>query len=206
MTIIRTIGCDTLLVEISINLIVAVCIICILLASLFYLRKKHKQSAAYQINMILAPEDEMQNFIIPDGIGGLLEVEHLILMEQGLLIIETFPISGNLFGAEKIDQWTQVIDKRSFKFINPLQHIHDTRQALKVLTPKIPIFCRVIFSADSHFPKGKPEEVSTLSSLAEDMQNMRALPKIIDSMRQEAWHQIIRIGRKDGQAILEAES
>ena len=120
--------------------------------------KKRQLSSAVQMERILhsLKRDEVKEIIIPDGIGGLLGIEHLILLEQGLLILETYPISGNLFGAEQIDNWTQIINGRSFKFTNPLHRIHTARQALKLLAPNVPIFCRVVFNADSHFPKGKP--------------------------------------------------
>lgn len=154
------------------------------------------------MDMILGTyiQGEIKDFIIPDGIGGLLEIEHLILMKQGFLLIKTYPMSGNLFGAEKIDQWTQIIEGRSFKFPNPLRHIHISCQALKVLAPEIPIFCRVIFSADSHFPKGKPVEVSILNSLAEDMQGVADSP-LIPEKTIKAWNKLMRIARKNDQSL-----
>lgn len=152
--------------------------------------------------MILKPyiQDEVKHIIIPDGIGGLLEIEHLILLEQGLLLIETYPMSGNLYGAETIDKWTQLIDGRSYKFANPLRHIRTSRQAIMVLAPNTPIFCRVVFNADSLFPKGKPEEVSVLSSLAEDLINIQS-STVKMAPSSPAWQLIMRVARKDGQAL-----
>lgn len=163
---------------------------------------KRKKSAPYQMASILKPyiQDEVKDIIIPDGIGGLLEIEHLILLEQGLLLIETYPMSGNLFGAETIDQWTQLVGGRSYKFANPLRHIRTSRQALMVLAPNIPIFCRVVFNADSVFPKGKPDEVSVLSTLADDMLNIQSSTVKMDPALQ-VWQRIMRIARKDGQAV-----
>jgi len=152
--------------------------------------------------LILKPyiQNEEKDIIIPDGIGGLLEIENLILTDRGLLLIETYPMSGNLFGSETIEQWTQIIDGRSYKFANPLRHIRTSRQALMVLAPNIPIFCRIVFNADSIFPKGKPEEVSVLSSLAEDLLCIDSSPLLTEQSKQ-AWEVIMRIARKDGQAV-----
>ena len=161
-----------------------------------------KESISRQMTAILKPytQDEIKNIIIPDGIGGLLEIEHLILMERGLLLIETYPMSGNMFGAETIDQWTQLIDGRSYKFANPLRRIRTSRQALMVLAPNVPIFCRVVFNADSVFPKGKPDEVSVLSSLSDDLLNIQS--SVIKMDKSSAvWQRILRIARKDGQAV-----
>tara|TARA_R110001592_G_scaffold76085_2_gene229907 strand:- start:4863 stop:5447 length:585 start_codon:yes stop_codon:yes gene_type:complete len=183
----------------SILLIVATFIIIILILLLINNRKKstHRQMVA-----ILKPyiQDEIKNIIIPDGIGGLLEIEHLILMEHGLLLIETYPMSGNMFGAETIEQWTQLIAGRSYKFANPLRHIRTSRQALKELAPNIPIFCRVVFNADSIFPKGKPEEVSVLSSLSDDLSHLKSSAIKMDRTS-PVWQLIMRIARKDGQAV-----
>jgi len=146
-------------------------------------------------------KDEISDFIIPDGIGGLLEIERLVLTDHGLLLIETYSMSGNLFGAEKIDLWTQIIDGRSYKFSNPLRHIRTSRQAIKALLPNLPIFCCVVFTSDSVFPKGKPEEVSVLKTLVEDLAYIKQTPKIA-TRSQAAWDRLIRIARKDGQAVM----
>ena len=161
-----------------------------------------KESASRQMTAILKPYilDEIKAVIVPDGIGGLLEIEHLILMEQGLLLVETYPMSGNMFGAETIDKWTQLLDGRSYKFANPLRHIRTSRQALMILAPNIPIFCRVVFNADSIFPKGKPEEVSVLSSLSDDLLKIQSSSLKLDKSS-EVWQRIMRIARKDGQAV-----
>jgi hypothetical protein len=161
-----------------------------------------KVSPSRQMATILKPYilDEIKDIIVPDGIGGLLEIEHLILMEQGLLLIETYPMSGNMFGAETIDQWTQLIDGRSYKFANPLRHIRTSRQALVILAPNTPIFCRVVFNADSIFPKGKPDEVSVLSSLSDDLLNLQSSTVKMDQYS-KVWQRIMRIARKDGQAV-----
>lgn len=161
-----------------------------------------KRSVSYQIASVLKPyaRDEIKDFIIPDGVGGLIEIEHLVLLEQGLLLIKTYPYSGNLFGAENIDQWTQIIDGRSFKFVNPLYHIHTSRLALTAVTPKVPVFCRIVFTGNCIFPKGKPEEVSVLGSLADDLQLIKDAPTMADRA-QHGWDTILRIARKNGQAV-----
>lgn len=144
---------------------------------------------------------KLQNIILPDGIGGLVDIEHLILLDQGILIVELFPISGNLFGADKIDQWTQMVNGRSFKFPNPLYRMQMLRQAVKVIAPSTPVFYRIIFTAlDSDFPKGQPEDVSILASLDEDLKRLKQHP-IMMPKQQANWERILRIARKNGQAI-----
>jgi nuclease-like protein len=167
-----------------------------------YLWTRRKLSVSAQLDLILQPfnRDEVKEIIIPDGIGGLLEIEHVVLLDQGLLLIETYAISGNLFGAEQIEEWTQIIDGRSYKFANPLWRLRTARQALKLLAPNVPIFCKVVFNADSHFPKGKPDEVSTLATLADDMKIVMDSP-VITTKAEQDWLRCLRIARKNGQSL-----
>jgi nuclease-like protein len=181
--------------------LVLILVLC-LAAFITYLWTHRKLSVSAQLDLILQPfkRDEVKEIIIPDGIGGLLEIEHVVLLDQGLLLIETYSISGNLFGAEQIDEWTQIIDGRSYKFSNPLRRLRTARQALKLLAPNVPIFCKVIFNADSHFPKGKPDEVSTLATMADDMKIVMDSP-IITTKAKQAWLRCLRIARKNGQSL-----
>ncbi len=166
-------------------------------------RRLGKTRKERQLDKILRSyrQDEVRSIVIPDGIGGLLELDRLILTERGLLLIETYPMTGHLFGAEQIDQWTQIIDGRSFKFANPLHHIQNAKYALQPLAPKVPIFYRVVFTGSSDFPKGKPDYVSTLQTLEQDLQAILEAPKMSESSM-IAWKRILRIGRKNGQAVL----
>lgn len=165
---------------------------------------KRKQSDSYKMSAILKPyiKEEVKRFIIPDGIGGILEIEHLILLDSGFLLLKTYPMSGNLFGGDDINQWSQIVAGKSFKFDNPLRHIRTSRQALKVLAPNTPIFCRIVFVDGAIFPKGKPEEVSVLDSLADDLKVIKDEAVIADKA-QHSWDRLMRIARKDGKAVEE---
>lgn len=173
--------------------------------AVFFRRKKH--SANKKIDLALKPYShaELHNVVFPDGVGGLIDIERIVLTEQGVLIIETYPISGNLFGADKIEKWSQILNGKSFKFTNPLYRIQMLRQAIQVIAPNTPIFYRVIFTAnDSFFPKGKPDAVSTLLTLESDLEMLKQAPMMTEKQRLN-WDRILRIARKDGQAIQQGE-
>lgn len=167
------------------------------------LRRRRRKTQLGQLDKVLRPlrNEEVRSVVIPDGIGGLIEIDRLVLTDRGLLVIETYPISGHLFGSEQIDQWTQIVDGRSFKFANPLRHIHNAKYALQLLAPKVPIFCRVVFTAASDFPKGRPDDVSTLLSLEQDLQAIQEAPKM-SATSELAWRRILRIARTNGQAAM----
>ncbi len=183
-------------------LFIAVIMLLVVLIYLVIHRRK-KSLKARLLEKALQPlrADEVRSIVIPDGIGGVLEVERLILMEQGLLVLETYPLAGHLFGADHIDQWTQIIDGRSYKFPNPLRHVHNSMHALQMLAPKVPIFCRVVFTGEGDFPKGKPAEVSVIATLEHDLQAVIDAPKMATASN-KAWQSILRIARKDGHEVL----
>src|SRR5690606_19667691 len=109
----------------SIEITSAVAVFLLLFIWFLYWRYVRKSAPHLQIEQILKShkQDEMKNVILPDGLGGLVEIEKIFLLEQGILILRDYPINGYLFGAESIEQWTQIIDGRSYKFPNPLHHL-----------------------------------------------------------------------------------
>lgn len=177
-------------------------IVGILLLTVYIINQKRKQTANYKVTEILKPyiKDETKEFIIPDGIGGILEIEHLILLDQGFLLIQIYPMAGNIFGAENIEQWSQIIAGKSFKFYNPLRHMRTLQQALQALAPEIPIFSRIIFTDGATFPKGKPEEVSVLESLSLDLEKLKESPVIVEQSTR-SWDRVMRIARKDNKPV-----
>ena len=189
--------------ESPLRLMIIIVAALLLLLIILVSRRRKKTYSLRQLEQSLRKfkKDEVRSIIIPDGIGGLLEIDRLILMDQGLLVIETYSMSGNLFGADRIDQWTQIIDGRSYKFANPLHHIHNAKHAVQLLAPKVPVDSRVVFTADSRFPKGKPDEVSVTATLEHDLHRISDAPKMAE-MSQKAWQRILRIARKNGQAVL----
>lgn len=192
--------------NINILNIVIVAIVVVLAILLFLVVTKRRRSNEYNNNKILntITRARVDNIIIPDGIGGLLEIKQLRLIDQGILIVETYPMSGDLFGADEIDHWTQLVKGRSYKFANPLRHITTSRHAVMTLVPDVAVFYRVIFNADARFPKGKPDGVSIISSLAADIAPIQSQLKQID-LTQQAWDKLLRIARKNGHAAKDEE-
>ncbi|THF72392.1 MAG: NERD domain-containing protein [Methylophaga nitratireducenticrescens] len=193
-----------MLEQFSIELAGGLGLVLILIIWLLYRRFVRKSPSQIQIEQVLKPykQDELKNVILPDGLGGLLEIEKIFLLEQGILILRDYPISGHLFGAEKIEQWTQIVDGRSYKFTNPLHHLEHARQAIRSLIPKMPVFCHVVFTADSNFPKGKPASVSVLHSFEQDMQRLFNSPKLPSESREKMWDVIKQNVRIDAQSLV----
>ena len=67
--------------------------------------------------------------------------------------------SGNIYCAEQIDEWTQMIGQKSFKFANPLYELEYQLTSLRAESGSDRIEGFIFFDASAAFPKGHPENV-----------------------------------------------
>ena len=111
----------------------------------------------------------MRDLIIPDGVGGTVQTDFLVLLRGGVLALDVKNYRGALFGAENAPLWSQMVRARSFKFTNPLPENILRVQSLKLLLPNVPVIGRVVFTREGRFPRDIPAGVSMLDTLAEDL-------------------------------------
>ncbi len=140
----------------------------------------------------------MKEVSIPDGMGGSVYIEYLVLQPKRLLLLSIKHYKGNIFAAEKIEQWTQVIGHHSYKFPNPLFHMESDLQVLRAISPKTDMEAAVIFEKNCKFPKGKPEGVFEYQGLQEMTRNSSkdAVPEALNV----AWKMICNVAEKSSQA------
>ncbi len=111
----------------------------------------------------------VRDLIIPDGVGGTIQTDFLVLLRGGVLVLDVKNYRGVLFGAENAPLWSQMVRARSFKFTNPLPENILRVQSLKLLLPNVPVIGRVVFTREGRFPRDMPAGVSMLDTLAEDL-------------------------------------
>ncbi|MDU2123184.1 MAG: NERD domain-containing protein [Clostridium celatum] len=67
---------------------------------------------------------------------GTTQIDHVVISVYGIFVIETKNYQGFIFGNENDDKWKQVIDKRSYKFRNPIMqnygHVVSLRKRLNL--------------------------------------------------------------------------
>ncbi len=111
----------------------------------------------------------VRDLIIPDGVGGTIQTDFLVLLRGGVLVLDVKNYRGALFGAQNAPLWSQMVKARSFKFTNPLPENFLRVQSLKLLLPNVPVIGRVVFTREGCFPRDMPVGVSMLDTLAEDL-------------------------------------
>lgn len=109
---------------------------------------------------------EVRNdLILPDGRGGLNQIDHLALTPAGLLAVETKTYRGVILGQAQEATWTQVIGGRRRRFQNPLRQNFAHTQALQALNPGVAVHGLVVLAGPARFPKGLPAGACHISAL-----------------------------------------
>ena len=101
----------------------------------------------------------LRDVFLSDGVDGVHYFPFIILTRQAVVFFKMMQIRGVIFAADTIDYWTQVVGKRSYKFHNPLPGLEAETTSIRVIDKKIIVEGRVVFTSDSHFPKGRPDTV-----------------------------------------------
>ena len=114
--------------------------------------------------------DRLQDVLLPDVMGGQIQVEHLILTGQGLLVIDAKSFGGTIFAGERMAEWTVIGKGGRFTFPNPLGTLYDRVAALRQLVRDIPVAGYVLFGGAADFSKGRPRDVLSAAELVERYQ------------------------------------
>jgi hypothetical protein len=132
--------------------------------------------------------DQIRNLICPDGLDGYYTIDRLALVQDAILLIAYKPFGGNIYCAERITEWTQVIGKKSFKFENPLFELENQLTALKSLAGGMPLDGFLFFNHSAIFPKGHPDAVLNPDNIPDRF--LRANCEPVNPQVQAAWEQL----------------
>ncbi len=102
--------------------------------------------------------------LVPDGMGGFIHIDHLLLTPRGILLLDTRRVAGLIFGGDQMSDWT-VMGRRRFTFDNPQPALFDRIAAVKALVGDVPVEGRLLFSNLGRFTKGKPKYVMMLDGI-----------------------------------------
>jgi len=130
--------------------------------------------------------------LVPDGMGGFIHIDHLLLTPRGVLVLDTRRIAGLIFGGDQMSDWT-VIGRRRFTFDNPQPALYDRIAAVKALVGEVPVEGRLVFSNVGKFTKGRPKYVLMLDGIEVEFpvvdRGQTAFPEY--SAYLDAWNRLI---------------
>jgi len=117
---------------------------------------------------------------------GTTQIDHILLTQNGILVIETKHYSGWLFVNQMQRKWTQVIYKSKTRFQNPIlqnkKHVSAVRSLLDFI-PEEQVKGLVVFTGDAEFKTEIPDNVLKLQQLEAYADSIR-LGSIAENMLQ----------------------
>jgi hypothetical protein len=128
---------------------------------------------------------QIRDLICPDGLDGYYKIDRLALVKDAILLIAYKPYGGNIYCAERIAEWTQVIGQKSFKFENPLFELDNQLTAIKLMSGGVPIHGFLFFHHSAEFPKGHPEAVLHPDNIPDHFLSAHCAP--VNPQIQTAW-------------------
>ena len=106
--------------------------------------------------------------VIPNADEGEIQVDHLLLTTQGLLLLEIKDVQGSVFGSDKMQDWTVIAEDRRYTFPNPQPALYDRIAAVRQIVRQVPVAGRVLFLDGAEFSKGIPSLVCDLEQLVDE--------------------------------------
>jgi hypothetical protein len=147
-------------------LLAAAVAVAALLAALVVLRWRRRRSDMLGTLRAVAVE-RLENVLVPNGMGGHIQIEHLVLTAYGILVVDVKPFEGIVFASDRMNDWTIMGRQGRFGFPNPQSTLYDRVAAVKQLIRDVQVTGYVLFPDVADFSKGRPKDVIQPRELAE---------------------------------------
>ncbi len=126
------------------------------LAALWRWYRQRRQRLALIARITSVSVDHVRDVLVPDGNGGVLHIDYVLLTPRGLLVIDLRDVGGNVFGSDQMSDWTVMDKAQRYTFPNPQGALYDRVAAVKALVLDVPVEGRIVFTRRAQFPKGLP--------------------------------------------------
>ena len=131
--------------------------------------------------------------LVPDGMGGFIHIDHLLLTPRGVLVLDTRRVAGLIFGGDQMSDWTVMGRGRRYTFDNPQPALYDRIAAVKALVEEVPVEGRLLFSNVGKFTKGIPKWVLMLDGIEVEFpvvdRGMKSSPAFAEFA--DAWSRLV---------------
>jgi len=128
-----------------------------------YQRRARRRSLLARLERIAF--EAVHQVLVPDGMGGFIHIDHLLLTPRGVLVLDTRRVAGLIFGGDQMSDWTVMGRGHRYTFDNPQPALYDRIAAVKALVGDVPVEGRLLFSNVGKFTKGIPKWVLMLDGI-----------------------------------------
>jgi len=170
-----------------IGLAVLATLVVVMMVMRYFKRTQHVRQIRKLIRDLA--RDNLRDVLVPDSVDGEIWIDCLLLTDGGLLVLDIRDYTGNVFGGDSINEWTQLIGVKSHKFNNPLLELPARIHAVKTLVGDVPVSGQVVFTHRGQFPKGVPEGVCMVDEVYEQLSGFLR-PALPDGKLSEAWSKV----------------
>jgi len=156
-----------------------------------YQRRARRRSLLARLDRIAF--EAVHQVLVPDGMGGYIHIDHLLLTPRGVLVLDTRRVAGLIFGGDQMSDWTVMGRGRRYTFDNPQPALYDRIAAVKALVGDVPVEGRLLFSNAGKFTKGFPKWVLMLDGIEVEFPAVDRGAKSSPTFAQfaEAWSRLI---------------
>ncbi|MBT8080624.1 MAG: NERD domain-containing protein [Gammaproteobacteria bacterium] len=151
----------------TIYLLPLLLVVLLLTGWLVYRRRQRANRSLASILATIAYE-RVEGLVIPNTDDGEIQIDHVLLTAEGLLIVDVKDVDGAVFGSDKMQDWTVISDNHRFTFSNPQPALYDRIAAVKEVVRQVPVTGRVVFLDGARFTKGIPSMTCGLDELLEE--------------------------------------
>jgi hypothetical protein len=154
--------------ELQLRLVLIAAVLAAIGAAIYFgvrLWQRHSRRKALLLRLERISYDAAHQVLVPDGMGGFIHIDHLLLTQKGLVVLDTRRVVGVIFGGDQMSEWTVMSRKHRFTFDNPQPSLYDRVAAVKMLAGDAPVEGRLVFSNQGKFTKGIPKWVLMLDDL-----------------------------------------
>jgi hypothetical protein len=132
---------------------------------------------------------QIANIKWPDGLGHSFAIDRLILRQDGITVLNDNQYSGKIFCADSIEEWTQMVGQKSYRFKNPLYELDLQIKAISACIPGVPVNGFLFFHHLAEFPKGHPDRVIHMEKIPAELTGDKT--SNIDASVEAAWNALL---------------
>ncbi len=124
----------------------------------------------------------------PDGLGYHFVIDRLILRHDGITVLMFINYPGKIFCADGIDDWTQMVGRKSYRFKNPLYELECQVKAVADTIPGVAVDGYLFFDLHASFPKGHPRRVIHMNNIPQSLE--RDKRHKVNAVVQSGWKKL----------------
>jgi hypothetical protein len=129
-----------------------------------YQRRSRRKSLLARLEKVASAA--AHQVLVPDGMGGFIHIDHILLTPRGVLVLDTRRVAGLIFGGDQMSDWTVMGRGHRYTFDNPQPALYDRIAAVKAIVGEtVPVEGRLLFSNVGKFTKGIPKWVVMLDGI-----------------------------------------